>query len=176
MEPFCTWYPSLCSVRKRSGMEPFLRTEYSAHMRNRVVPPNWWNVLVPPTPNPSLTETRKSPTPNPFLPHDLTPKSTHPFGARTNQWQVAGKRASDREAGGRQTAGGGGTGQAERVRGGRRNKQAPRRSGGEQAGMQAEQAGGGAQPVASKSAGDGPLGIGQWRTGIGRPRGELVDS
>jgi hypothetical protein len=81
MEPFRTWHPSWCSVRQKSGMELFLETEYLAQMRNRVVPPSWCNVLVPPILIALWPKTMKPPTPNLFpcpTSHSLIPSLIHP--------------------------------------------------------------------------------------------------
>jgi hypothetical protein len=157
-------------------MEPFLETEYSAQMRNRVVPPNWWNVLVPPTPNLSLTENKKITTPNLFLPPRFH-SSIHQSRWRTNESvgrrRIAGARRSGRRrkklradestAAGRRSERRRAGGASRRAVGGRQAKRATAR-------WQSKQA-----RWRSKRAGDGPPRIDRRRTGIGRRRGQSVD-
>jgi hypothetical protein len=100
MEPFYTWHSSLCSVSQKSKIKPFLETEYSDQIRNRVVPPNWWNVLLPPTLIAVWLKTRKRPTPNLFpcpTSHSLIPSSIHPSPV------AHGRIRRRRSAGGRAT-------------------------------------------------------------------------
>jgi hypothetical protein len=186
MEPFCTWHPSSCSVRQKSGMEPFLETEYSAQIRNRVVSPNWWNVLVPPTPNLSLTENKKITTPNLFLPprfHSSIHQSRWRTDKSVGRRRIAGARRSGRRrsklranestAAGRQASNDGGScGLAEQA--GAQPAAGRQASDGalaEQAGALAEQAGG-RRAAENRSTADGNRSTAR---AIGRWRRELVN-